>query len=731
MNLYTSSSIITLFLACYCQSALAAPNAEKQVVVQSKLEPSERGESSQRSIQSKDKQSESIERITVTATRKEVLNTDLALSVHGISQAELDMDNGQHAAESLNSISGVLIDQLSGGQGHKAAIRMPINTSGYYLYLQDNVPLQSPAFFNHNALWWSSFNSNVARMEVLKGAGTALYGSGAVAATVNILSADIAENPETNIDIMLGQDSYGKVQVSHSHKISENNGLSLSASYLTNDGWRDHTGSERAEISARHEYDLSNNERLVTSFVVSDLEQEMAASLDDEMIENDRTHSGLSETVLAKDPLRKSQYMRLSTQWDKTVGDNLYSLIPYLRMRTNDYTATWSPNLPKVESDVRTVGLLGLANFEYSSGSETTVGFDVELTEGDQLSYQPYDITTQGWGGDTYVEGHQFYDDTTQYIAISPYIQHQQILSTNVMLTVGARYDYAEYDFDNHLGVYGDIGHGKISLHDRSDDFSHLSPKASINYRLNEQSSIYARYANSFRMPTAGSLYHLTTKDSAEPKAVDPEVSDTYEIGYKVNLAEVTFDAALYYMDVDDGIVHAENENGDRYLTNASRVIHKGLEVAADWIMTDEVNLSLAYSKSKHTFDKHGENDEFSGNEMKMAPDYIANVRLRYAPRYLTGLSSQLELQSIGKYWLDDANSTNTETGEERTYEGYTIINLKARYQVSSQLSLHGRVLNVTDKVYEQEGEYRYGKNAWSPGAPRTLYLGLNYKWGE
>jgi len=128
------------------------------------------------------------ERITITSNRKEALDTDLAMSVHGIGKGELAIDNGQHVAESLNSLSGVLIDQLSGGQGHKTAIRMPMNTSGYYLYLQDNIPLQSPAFFNHNALWWSSFNSNVARMEVLKGAGTALYGSGAVAATVNVLA---------------------------------------------------------------------------------------------------------------------------------------------------------------------------------------------------------------------------------------------------------------------------------------------------------------------------------------------------------------------------------------------------------------------------------------------------------------------------------------------------------------------------------------------------------------
>lgn len=658
------------------------------------------------------------ERITVTSNRKESLDTDLAMSIHGVGKDELGVDNGQHVAESLNSLSGVLIDQLSGGQGHKAAIRMPMNTSGYYLYLQDNIPLQSPAFFNHNALWWSSFNSNVARMEVLKGAGTALYGSGAVAATVNILSEEVSKTPETSVDLMLGEEEYSKVQMSHSNSISNTQGFRVSASYLNNDGWRDHTGSERLELTLRHELELSENERLVTSFVISDLEQEMAASLSEDLYKNDKTNSGLSDEVLASDPLRKTEYMRLSTQWDKTDGNHYYSLIPYYRSRTNDYTATWNQNMPKVESEVNTLGLLALANFEHTSESETTIGFDVEFTEGDQLSYQPLDYKT-------FVKGEKFYDDTTKYSAISPYFQHKRQLSTNLDLTVGARYDYAKYKFDNHLGVYGDIGNNIWSLENREDSFNHLSPKASLNYHLGEDSSVFLRYANSFRLPTAGSLYHLTTKDDGNAKAVDPEVSDTFEIGYKANFNKVNFDFALYYMDVDDGIVHAYNNLGQRYLTNASRVIHKGFEAAMLWEISDELNLSTAYTQAKHEFDEH---DDFSGNEMAAAPDYITNVRLRFSPKALPGLTSMFEMQSIGEYWLDDANSQD-DNGNDRIEDGYTIFNVKARYQVNEKLTVHARLLNATDKAYVQEGSYRYGRVSYSPGAPRTLYVGMNYKW--
>ncbi|MFT5234728.1 MAG: iron complex outermembrane receptor protein [Shewanella sp.] len=670
-----------------------------------------------------------VERITVTATRQQSLDTDLAMSLKGISKEELAIDNGQHVAESLNSISGVLVDQLSGGQGHKTAIRMPMNTSGYYLYLQDNIPLQSPAFFNHNALWWSSFNSNIARMEVLKGAGTALYGSGAVAATVNILSEEVAQSPETDIGLMLGENEYSKMQLSHSNILSSTQGFRVSASYLNNKGWRDHTGSKRAEVTLRHELELGDDERLVTSLVMSDLEQEMAANLTESIYNTNRTNSGLSNEVLASDPLRKTQYIRLSSQWDKVADDNYFSLIPYYRYRTNDYTATWNQNMPKVESKVQTLGLLALANFEHSNGngsdSDTSVGLDIELTKGEQLSNQPLDFTTTGDKADTFTKGEKFYDDTTEYISISPYIQYKRNIVTDLDLTLGARHDYAQYNFSNHLDVYGDIGHGKRSLEDRTDRFDHFSPKASLNYHLTQDSSLYLRYANSFRLPTASSLYHLTIKDNGDSKAVDPEISDTYELGYKANWQAISFDTAIYYMDVDDGIVHAYNDEGQRYLTNATRVIHKGLEISVAWEMNEQLNISAAYSKSKHEFDQH---DDYSGNEMAAAPDYIANLRLRYMPTFLEGFTGMLELQSIGEYWLDDANSQD-DSGIDRTEDGYTIANIKALYQASEQLSFNARILNVTNEEYAQEASYRYGKTQYSPGAPITAYVGVNYQW--
>lgn len=680
-----------------------------------------------------EKSAQELERITISASRIAKKDIEQAIAVEFVGKSLLEQDNGQHIAESLNSISGVLLNQLQGAHGHNAAIRMPINYSGYYLYLQDNIPLQSAAFFNHNALWWSSFNSTIKRIEVIKGAGTSLHGSGAIAATINTLSEDVTMEQTGQFDLTLGEYGYVKSKGYYSNAVGESQGIAISGSLQTNDGYRDHTASERGEIHIKHKYQ-GDNESLTTSFVASDLEQEMATNLlADDFANNPRT-SGLSPDVLASDPLRKSRYYRLSSTWDKVTDDDIrISLIPYLRQRTNDYTATWNANMPKQESQVTTLGFLSYLSYEPTTDGELIIGLDLERSEGESLSYQPQTITTTGWGGNTFVEGHQYYDDTTTYVGISPYIQYEHALTDQLSLSVGGRYDHTNYDFDNNLAAADDDGYGKRRLADRSDSFKHFSPKVSLNYLLDEQSSVYARFANSFRIPTAGTLYHISSGSTDSLiGGVDVETSDTYEVGYRINHEAFNAQASVYFMDLDDALVRAYTDDGFAYHTNAGRVIHKGVEFSINSQLSEEFEASLALSKSVHEFDKYvvdagkldykGDSKEvdYSGNKLKMAPEFIANARFVYTPSYLADFTGVLEVKSTGDYYMDDVNS--------KKYSGYTIANLKFNYQISKELRLHGRVINLTDKYYAQQAEIAYGKEKYAPASGRTVYAGLSYR---
>ncbi|NRA70952.1 MAG: TonB-dependent receptor [Gammaproteobacteria bacterium] len=674
-----------------------------------------------------------IERITVSASRIAKKDIEQAIAVEFVGKSTLEQDNGQHIAESLNSISGVLLNQLQGGHGHNAAIRMPINYSGYYLYLQDNIPLQSAAFFNHNALWWSSFNSTIKRIEVIKGAGTSLHGSGAIAATINTFSEDTSMSPAGQFGLTLGDYGYVKAKGYYSDAISDTQSFAISGSVQSNDGYREHTASTRNEIHLKHRYQ-GDNQSLVTSFVVSDLEQEMSTSLNADDFSSNPKSSGLTDEVLAYDPLRKSRYYRLSTTWEMITDDNYrISLIPYLRQRTNDYTATWRANMPKNESTVTTVGLLSYLSLEPNDASELIIGMDLERSKGESLSFQPLTITTTGWGAKTYQTGHQFNDDTTTYFGASPYAQFSYDLTDQLTLAAGVRYDYNKYDFNNNLTAADDDGYGNRRLADRNDDFKHLSPKLSLNYLLDQTSSVYARYANSYRVPTAGSLYHLKKGDSVSLiGGVDVENSNTYELGYKVNHQAFNMQISLYFMDVDDALVRAYDQNGLSYQTNAGRVTHQGIELSLNSQLTQELALSLALTKAKHKFDDYivdagkfdrkGNNltQELSGNTMKLAPEYVANIRLVYTPYYLEGLTAITEIKSTGDYYMDDKNT--------KQYGGYTIANLKFNYQLSENIKFNAKVINITDKYYAQQAEIAYGKEKYSPAFGRTGYIGINYQ---
>jgi iron complex outermembrane recepter protein len=62
-----------------------------------------------------------------------------------------------------------------------------ITTKPLYLFLEDGIPTRATGFFNHNALYEVNIPQS-GGIEVLKGPGTALYGSDAIGGIVNVLS---------------------------------------------------------------------------------------------------------------------------------------------------------------------------------------------------------------------------------------------------------------------------------------------------------------------------------------------------------------------------------------------------------------------------------------------------------------------------------------------------------------------------------------------------------------
>lgn len=656
-----------------------------------------------------------LDTISVTANRDEEATLDVSASISVIDQQTIALDQPNYQKDLVNAVSGVRVTQTGSSLGHMTSIRMPLNTGSYYLFLQDGIPVQSSGFFNHNGLAYTNFTS-AGSAEVLKGAGTALYGSDAVAGTVNVMSKDPSQDQGYTINANIGSDGFYKLGLSAGHQYANDASIGMSISHSESDGWRDHSRSTRTEANITHFTALDDRNAFKTNISVNSSEADMAGSLIGlDELKNQPESVGDIQNALDSglEIQRKFDFSRISTEWTHYLNDAVeFSTIGYLRKNRNQYTATWEKNLPKNDSKTSTLGLMFKVDIE-ENYVRWTLGLDVEATKANRIYQQLFDYVPSGFG--SAVPAGDIYDYDVEYFTFSPYVQTKFDLSDKVQISGGLRYDTSQYDYDNNLadGQYESSNYARPSS-DNDPSFKHLSPKLSATYRLDQQQNIYARYANGFRIPQASRLYSLKTNNIDFD--LDPEVSDTFEVGYKLSSDTHRLDAAIYYMTIDDTFTQRENTDGDRFYENGGKTEHKGIELTWLTKITDQFSTRLAYSYSEHDYVN---DDDYGDNEQAAAPNDLANLRFIFSPKNVTGLNAIIELEHIGKYWLDNQNTAS--------YRGYTVVHLKTDYQINKQLKVNAKINNLTNKIYAESASLSYGKEKYTPGAPRQFFAGLEY----
>src|SRR3569833_510447 len=143
-----------------------------------------------------------LDEVTVTGTREAERLAETPASVGTLSEQAIRLVAPTHPQQILGEIPGVAVG-VTNGEGHTTAIRQPFTTSPVYLFLEDGVPVRATGFFNHNALYEVNI-PDASGSEVVRGPGTALYGSDAIGGIVNILTKAPAAAPEARLYVVGG-----------------------------------------------------------------------------------------------------------------------------------------------------------------------------------------------------------------------------------------------------------------------------------------------------------------------------------------------------------------------------------------------------------------------------------------------------------------------------------------------------------------------------------------------
>ena len=190
--------------------------------------------------------------VVVTASRRPQRFSEAPVSIDVVLPRELETRNILSLDQALRYVPGV---QMADNQVNiRGSSGYSFNTGSRVLVLLDGMPLLAPdrEGIPHDELPMSQ----VERIEVVKGPGSALYGSGALGGVINLITKDYPEKPETAIRLFGGayepvrydvwrenwseaEDPrrYGGAAVTHARSFGGKGGFWINAAYREDDGF--------------------------------------------------------------------------------------------------------------------------------------------------------------------------------------------------------------------------------------------------------------------------------------------------------------------------------------------------------------------------------------------------------------------------------------------------------------------------------------------------------------
>ncbi len=674
--------------------------------------------------------------VVVSATRERAPLAEVPASIGVIDETALRSVGATHPQQILSQVPGVAVS-VTNGEGHTTAIRQPFTTSPLYLFLEDGVPIRATGFFNHNALYELDLPM-AGGIEVVRGPGSALYGSDAIGGIVNMLTRAPAQSSDAGATLDVGSYNWGRLMLEGNTGSGRAGALRVGANITHSDGWRDHTGYDRQSLDARWDVSTQSGFDVKTVLAAGHIDQDTGAN------------SPLIRADYEDDPrrnnfaiaYRKVTAIRLSSAIEKSFGEGLLSVTPYVRDNSMELLASFSlssdPTVYTSENQSYGALLKWRQDFPDFMRARLIAGLDVDVSPGSREENR-LNVLVSGTGASRaysdYTKGPRIYDYDVTFSAYSPYLHVEISPLEKLRVTAGLRYDTLNYDFRNRLdgsvvqggaaAFYGQARNGDV-------DFNRLSPKIGATYALNEAVHLYASYNTGFRAPSESQLFRPSVAANPADAAararlalnLQPITATQIEIGSRIERDRWSLDVAMYELIKRDDLV-SQRDTSTNVTTsvNAGKTRHRGIEVGVGTQLTQAWRFDSAFSYARHEYEEwRTANADFSGHEMEAAPRWLANSRLSWTPT--AELDATLEWVHVGSYWLEASNSPSF-----GKYGGHDLLNLRARWQVMPRWALFGRVYNVADRRYADSAQISSNTPVYSPGLPRTYFAGADWQW--
>lgn len=193
---------------------------------------------------------------------------------------------------------------------------------------------------------------------------------------------------------------------------------------------------------------------------------------------------------------------------------------------------------------------------------------------------------------------------------------------------------------------------------------------------------------------------------------LDQVVSKTWEGGFRGTTNDIDWVVSLFHSTNHDDILFIPVEEGvagnlnNGYFDNVGRTKRKGLEVGLNGLAHEEkmnwfANYSYVDATFESSFDVYNENNPAgenttvtSGDNMPGIPEHNVKMGADYALTQAFSLGFDATYRSSQYYRGDEANNN-------AKLSGYTLVNIRGRYNLTKNIEFFAKVDNVFDTEYE------------------------------
>jgi outer membrane receptor protein involved in Fe transport len=683
-----------------------------------------------------------LQQIMVTANREAALRTESPIAISKISPVTINETKPVLIAELINKVPGVVMLNYNNEQ-HAMAIRQPMGTSAYFLYLEDGLPLRPMGIFNHNALIEMNV-FGISNIEVVKGPASSLYGPEAVGGAINFITHLPTAMPTSKLGIQGDQWGYKRIQYAAGGTIGKKLGVYVSGfEAKQRDSWQTYSDYDKSSMNVRLDYLVGKKTKLTAAFSGNEYYSDAAGSVDSIAFYN-REYTSTTDFTYRKVHSQRTRFS-ISHEWNENnettltlaYRDNYIEQNPNYAIRWTSGSATASGERNRntfyskvalfqhrVKFSILDARLLSGACIDYSPTSYWAYRIDMGAQlRPDGKSVEKYMITEER--PDDYLSN--YHANLRNYAA---YSQFEFNPVHRLKVTLGLRFDQMAFDYDNFL----DSSTGSKS-------YEQITPKIGATFDLLHDKGLYVNYSEGFSPPGLTSVFRKRPTSANGDEFyynLEPAKFSNMEIGGWGSFFDnkIYVDAALYHMIGRRELLNIRQPDNSTDYQSAGKTLHSGIEYGITYKPNAEWFFRLGGTNAIHRFEEFelstrstDQVKNVNGKDMPQSPRWIANSEVTYKPNYLKGFRIAIEWQRIGSWYQDQINKVKYEDKGFLGLKGISYLNLRTGYEWRG-LEVFCNVLNLTDELYASSatrGNAANNTTTYTPAAPRTFVVGIQY----